>query len=148
VHGDSPAVTDDVWLTRTGFTGPTTLFYSNAEPTTAEPEVIKQLPAMYNAADLEVTQGEATSKDGTKIPYFQIAKTGLVRDGNTPTLLYGYELHVPSHQLFFWLLLNWDPDGVQRPSCKGGLKGGEGTVHTTRWSLIGGSVVASCLNVC
>eukprot|EP00729_Bicosta_minor_P001270 gene1270-30262_t len=93
-QGDSPDVTDDVWLTRTGFTAPTTLFYSTAEPTTAEPEVIKQLPAMYNAADLEVTQGEATSKDGTKIPYFQIAKTGLVRDGNTPTLLYGYELHI------------------------------------------------------
>jgi prolyl oligopeptidase PreP (S9A serine peptidase family) len=45
---------------------------------------------MYDAAHLQVSQGEAVSKDGTKIPYFQIAKKGLVLDGSHPTLLYGY----------------------------------------------------------
>lgn len=35
-------------------------------------------------------QGEATSKDGTKVPYFMIHRADLVPDGNTPTLLYGY----------------------------------------------------------
>ena len=64
-QGDDADATDDIWLTRTGFTAPTTLFLSTAKPSSAEPEVVKQLPSMYNADDLEVTQGEATSKDGT-----------------------------------------------------------------------------------
>ena len=45
---------------------------------------------MYDAKDLQVTQHFATSKDGTKIPYFMISKKDLVLDGTNPTLLYGY----------------------------------------------------------
>jgi len=52
--------------------------------------MIKQLKSQFNADGLEVTQSEATSKDGTKIPYFVINKKGMVRDGRNPTLLYGY----------------------------------------------------------
>jgi prolyl oligopeptidase len=32
----------------------------------------------------------ATSKDGTKVPLFVTAKKGLARDGNNPTMVYGY----------------------------------------------------------
>jgi len=32
----------------------------------------------------------ATSKDGTKVPFFLTAKKGLSLDGNNPTMLYGY----------------------------------------------------------
>ena len=32
----------------------------------------------------------ATSKDGTKVPLFVTAKKGLPRDGNNPTMVYGY----------------------------------------------------------
>ena len=35
-------------------------------------------------------QMEATSKDGTKIPYFIVHREGMKRDGNNPTLLYAY----------------------------------------------------------
>ena len=35
-------------------------------------------------------QSEATSADGTKIPYFIIAPKDLPMDGSSPTLLYGY----------------------------------------------------------
>jgi prolyl oligopeptidase len=40
--------------------------------------------------DVETTLTYATSKDGTKIPIFVVAKKGLVRDGTNPTLLWGY----------------------------------------------------------
>ena len=40
--------------------------------------------------DVETTMTYATSKDGTKVPLFVVAKKGLVRDGSNPTLLWGY----------------------------------------------------------
>jgi len=51
---------------------------------------LKSLPDMYDSSDLEVAQHFATSKDGTKIPYFMISKKGIKLDGSNPTLLYGY----------------------------------------------------------
>jgi prolyl oligopeptidase len=41
-------------------------------------------------SDIEVTREFATSKDGTKIPLNIIFRKGMKRDGNNPTLLYGY----------------------------------------------------------
>jgi prolyl oligopeptidase len=41
-------------------------------------------------ADIEVTREFATSKDGTKIPLNILFRKGLKRDGQNPTLLYGY----------------------------------------------------------
>ena len=41
-------------------------------------------------ADIEVTREFATSKDGTKIPLNIIFRKGMKRDGQNPTLLYGY----------------------------------------------------------
>ncbi len=37
-----------------------------------------------------MAQYEATSKDGTGIPYFVVTPKGFVADGKAPTLLYGY----------------------------------------------------------
>jgi prolyl oligopeptidase len=51
---------------------------------------IRQIPASFNAEGLTVTQHEAVSKDGTRIPYFQVARKDLRLDGKNPTLLYGY----------------------------------------------------------
>jgi len=41
-------------------------------------------------ADIEVTRGFATSKDGTKIPLNIVYRKGMKLDGQNPTLLYGY----------------------------------------------------------
>jgi prolyl oligopeptidase len=41
-------------------------------------------------ADIEVRREFATSKDGTKIPLNILSRKGMKRDGNNPTLLYGY----------------------------------------------------------
>jgi len=90
VWGISPDDSNDVWVIRTGYTTPTTLYLTNADDTFADLSMIKQLKSQFNADGLEVTQSEATSKDGTKIPYFMIAKKGMALDGSHPTILYGY----------------------------------------------------------
>ena len=79
---------DDYWMTVTGFTEPTTLYLAHAG--TDAREKMKALPAFFDAKGLAVTQFEATSKDGTKIPYFLVAREGAKLDGTLPTILYGY----------------------------------------------------------
>ncbi|MEO7109644.1 MAG: prolyl oligopeptidase family serine peptidase [Polyangiaceae bacterium] len=44
----------------------------------------------FSAADVKVQMIFATSKDGTKIPMFVVAKAGVQFDGNNPTMLWGY----------------------------------------------------------
>ena len=44
----------------------------------------------FDPAAYETKQLWATSKDGTRIPFFVTARTGLTLDGGNPTLLYGY----------------------------------------------------------
>jgi prolyl oligopeptidase len=55
-----------------------------------EPEPLKKSPTFFDAMGLTVSQHEAVSKDGTRVPYFQIGPENLPQDGSTPTLLYGY----------------------------------------------------------
>jgi prolyl oligopeptidase len=44
----------------------------------------------FDAGAYETTQRFATSKDGTRVPYFVTARRGIALDGQNPTLLYGY----------------------------------------------------------
>ena len=53
-------------------------------------EKLKSLPAFFDTAGLEIQQFEAVSKDGSRIPYFQVSRQSLKLDGKNPTLLYGY----------------------------------------------------------
>ena len=53
-------------------------------------EPLKSLAPQYDAAGLEEVQYEATSADGTKVPYFVIRRKGLPADGGCPTLMFGY----------------------------------------------------------
>ncbi|HKR24376.1 MAG TPA: prolyl oligopeptidase family serine peptidase, partial [Allosphingosinicella sp.] len=53
-------------------------------------ETIKRTPARFDASRHVVEQLEATSRDGTRIPYFLIRPRAMRNDGSTPTLLYGY----------------------------------------------------------
>lgn len=78
---------DDYFLTVTDYLTPTTLMFGTVG---SAPEKLKQLPAFFNSDGLEITQNFATSKDGTRIPYFMVAKKGIEANGKNPTLLYGY----------------------------------------------------------
>ncbi|APV51941.1 S9 family peptidase [Betaproteobacteria bacterium GR16-43] len=79
---------DEYWMTVTSFTDPTTLYL--AKSGTDARDKLKSLPAFFEAKGLKVTQNEATSKDGTKVPYFVVMREGAKLDGNNPTILYGY----------------------------------------------------------
>ena len=78
---------DDYFLTVSDYLTPTTLMLGSIG---SNPEPIRSMPAFYDAAGFEITQHFATSKDGTRVPYFQVAQKGLELDGTHPTLLYGY----------------------------------------------------------
>ncbi len=83
-----PDSSDAYFLTITDFITPTSLAYGAAGG--APPRRIKQLPAFFNATGLAITQHETASADGTRVPYFQVARSDLALTGETPTLLYGY----------------------------------------------------------
>ncbi len=80
---------DDLFATHTGFLNPTTLYEIDSDEPT-KPVQIKQLAPKFDATNLLVDRCEATSKDGTKIPYFLVRPKNAPKDGNLPTLLYGY----------------------------------------------------------
>jgi prolyl oligopeptidase len=64
---------------------PTTLYFDSGNDA---PKAIKSLPARFDASGLVTEQFEATSKDGTKVPYFVTRQKSLT--GPAPALLYGY----------------------------------------------------------
>lgn len=55
-----------------------------------EREGLKALPTFWDASGMRVDQRNATSADGTRVPYFVIWPRGAQADANNPTLLYGY----------------------------------------------------------
>ncbi|GBG29739.1 Prolyl endopeptidase [Hondaea fermentalgiana] len=81
---------DLYWSTTEGYTLPCTL--SLVDVTGTHPtKVLKQEPTRYDAKDIVVEQFQATSKDGTLIPYFQVGrKSSSSSAAARPTLLYGY----------------------------------------------------------
>jgi prolyl oligopeptidase len=79
--------TDQIMYTVSDFLNPTTLYYTDGS---TPPAVLKTSPAYFTPEGMEVEQHEATSKDGTKIPYFIVKPKGMTADGSTATLLTGY----------------------------------------------------------
>ena len=70
----------------TDFLNPSSLFLVDK----GKAEKVKTGPQFFDATGMKVEQFEATSTDGTKIPYFLVSPKGFKADGKTPTLLYGY----------------------------------------------------------
>ncbi|MFZ9347542.1 MAG: prolyl oligopeptidase family serine peptidase [Arenimonas sp.] len=78
---------NDYFMTVTDYLTPTSLLMGTVG---SAPEKLKQLPGFFDASQHEISQQFATSKDGTRVPYFMVSKKGLARNGKNPTLLYGY----------------------------------------------------------
>ncbi|MDH5830491.1 prolyl oligopeptidase family serine peptidase [Luteimonas sp. M1R5S18] len=81
---------DALWLTVTDYLTPTTLMLGDAAPDAPAPEVLKTMPTFFDASKHVVEQHFATSKDGTRVPYFLVRPKDAKPDGRNPTLLYGY----------------------------------------------------------
>ena len=78
---------DDYFLTVNDYLTPPTLMLGKVG---AAPETLKTTPAFFDASPFEVSQHFATSRDGTRVPYFMVAPKTMKLDGRNPTLLYGY----------------------------------------------------------
>lgn len=79
---------DKAYADVTGFLDPTTLW--SVDAVNGKTAKVKSLPARFDGSNLVVEQFEATSTDGTKIPYFIVHKKGIVLDGSTPTIMTAY----------------------------------------------------------
>ena len=79
---------DRVFLQVTGFLTPSQLWLADAG--LGQASMVKALPAQFDAAGLVVEQLDATSKDGTRIPYFIVHRRDMKRDGSNPTELTAY----------------------------------------------------------
>ena len=79
---------DQVFFGVSGYLQPNSLWLANAA--TGRVEQLKSIPPRWNAKNHAVDQFEATSADGTKVPYFVVRPKAVKMDGSNPTLLYGY----------------------------------------------------------
>jgi prolyl oligopeptidase len=78
---------DRAFVYAEGFTSPRRLLLVSGDGALRK---LQETPARFDATGLVVEQRAATSKDGTRIPYFVVRPRELKPDGNAPTLLYGY----------------------------------------------------------
>lgn len=78
---------NEYFMTVTGYLTPTTLYQGRPGEV---PCTLKQAPALFDTRGLSVSQHFATSRDGTRLPYFMVARESVAANGNNPTLLYGY----------------------------------------------------------
>jgi prolyl oligopeptidase len=79
---------NDLFFLYEGFLLPDTLFHSRDGGQTVTAR--KSLPEFFDTDGMTVEQHFATSKDGTRVPYFLVLPKGFVANGSTPTLMYGY----------------------------------------------------------
>jgi prolyl oligopeptidase len=77
-----------IFLTSESFLSPTTLWWADAA--SAKTGMVRALPARFKAATHVVEQNWATSRDGTKVPYFLVRPKKMKVDGSTATILFGY----------------------------------------------------------
>jgi prolyl oligopeptidase len=79
---------DQALVEVTNFLTPPSLWLANTATGSAR-EIMRQ-PPKFDASGLVAEQREATSSDGTKIPYFIVHRRDMQLDGNNPTLLTAY----------------------------------------------------------
>ena len=79
---------DTTYYSFSSFNYPSEVFSLDVK--TGESKPVFPNETSFDPEDFTVEQLEATSKDGTKVPYFIVYKKGMKRDGNNPVHLYSY----------------------------------------------------------
>ena len=117
----------EIFYSLTSFVYPSTRYSYNAA--TGESIMIGRNEIQgFNFDDYTTEQIFYTSADGTKIPMFITYKKGLKRDGNNPTLLYGYGgFNISLKPSFSSQRLLWlENGGIYAQAClRGGGEYGE-----------------------
>lgn len=86
IHLNATAPDSDLaFATVEGFLDPPTLYAARPD---APPAKIDAGPARFDASDMVVEQHFATSKDGTKVPYFEVRRKDVA--GPVPALIHAY----------------------------------------------------------
>jgi prolyl oligopeptidase len=85
---DADLHSENAFLSVAGFLQPSSLWLLDAKGD--KPVQVKTLPPKFDASRATVEQFEATSTDGTKVPYFVVHPLGMKLDGKRPTILYAY----------------------------------------------------------
>lgn len=80
---------NNVFYSLSSFATPLSVFRYDIDRGESENFFFPQIKS-FDSSDFEVKQEIYTSKDGTEIPLFITSKKGMKKDGNNPTLLYGY----------------------------------------------------------
>jgi prolyl oligopeptidase len=85
--GSTGDIDDNFFFTYTDFLTPSSLYLVRQGE---QPAKVKSSPAWFDSEGMTVVQNEATSKDGTKIPYFVVMPKGFEANGANPTMLNAY----------------------------------------------------------
>lgn len=131
---------DEVFWTTNTFTQPSTLALADAADgpdalSAGGKEVLRTLPSMFDATDVKVSQGMATSKDGTQVPYFMVVPPpppGMSEDAPRPVLSFGYG----------GFLISLTPSYIATVGAGWIEKGGIFVVGIYAWFLSRGRVIA------
>ena len=87
-HTPNDPLAEAYFLSYTDFLTPDSLYLAHTG--SDQRELLKSRPQFFDSTGMRVEQKFATSKDGTRVPYFIIWPQGAIPDGQNPTLLYGY----------------------------------------------------------
>ncbi len=86
----APLEGGEIFVSFTSFMVPPEVLRLDTTHPGAELLVWERVALGFALPDVDVQRMYATSKDGTRVPMFVISKKGLARDGERPTVLYGY----------------------------------------------------------
>jgi len=118
----------EAYLTFTSFNSPTTIYRIDLTKPSATSELWERPDVPVDPSIAEVEQVWYPSKDGTKISMFLVHKKGLVKNGDTPTLLSGYGgFNVNETPVFSPTLFQWFEAGglYALPNLRGGGEYGD-----------------------
>ena len=81
------SVRDDAFVSYESSIQPTTMYHVDADNAVVP---VASMAPLYDATDVVIRQEFATSADGESVPYFLIGRKDVLKEGDAPTILYGY----------------------------------------------------------